>query len=889
MTTRTYLLWLFCWISTTSVAQIDICADTIPESPLVEKFNWGTITHRGNPWTQLMSRPYQPTKGLKGRHLSVAASHGYYYDLNKSVWAWQRPTLYCTTEDLLTQTFTVPFLNPMLERAGAVVWSPRERAWMREEIIVDNDAPQRNGTYTEQDGKHHWQGAGSGFAQTRDVYLDNQNPHLEGTARLIEAQTSKRMLAQVQWTPQIPREGDYAVYVTYPALPTHIPDAQYTIRHKGINTLVRVNQQMGGGTWVYLGTFDFSPGNEKDNFISLSNLSHYNGTVAADAVRLGGGMGNVARCDTLGQNLTTSGLPRYLEAARYNALWHGMPESVYNSFLGKNDYSDDIRTRPNATNYLARGGAYLPGDSGLCVPLELSLALHSDAGFRTDMSHIGSLGIYTSDFEEGVLPSGLSRKTSGRLTETLLRNVRRDFQQLHGRWEVRKNMDANYGETRIPHVPSVIFEMFSHQNFAEMKLAHDPMFKFHMARSIYKSVLQYCSQTHGDLPYAVQPLPVQSFAVQTEHLNGRFCLSWQPTPDALEPTAMPDSYILYMAKGERGWDNGQVVNGTSCYVEAEPDVLYRFKVEALNEGGASLPSEELCAMLSSQPQAPTLLIVNGFTRLAGPQPIDTDTQRGFDVTLDPGVAYHATPEYCGPQLVFTKEAYGKEKEEELGHSSQAWIGMLQKGNTFDYPTLHARDILSAMPCHISSSSRKALEDGIVSANAYRLMDLIMGAQRGDGYSWESQPIFTPQLKEVLQQFTLQGGALLLSGAYTGIDVQQGNAGETARNTAFTQRCLHWSPQGEQRGGETLEVTGMNTHATLTMVPNETHLSTPRVSILQATGTAFPILTYPNQQPAAVAYKGLDYRAITLGFPIEQLNESHVRQQLMGAFLRFLLY
>ena len=294
-------------------------------------------------------------------------------------------------------------------------------------------------------------------------------------------------------------------------------------------------------------------------------------------------------------------------------------------------------------------------------------------------------------------------------------------------------------------------------------------------------------------------------------------------------------------------------------------------------------------MLSSQPQAPTLLIVNGFTRLAGPQPIDTDTQRGFDVTLDPGVAYHATPEYCGPQLVFTKEAYGKEKEEELGHSSQAWIGMLQKGNTFDYPTLHARDILSAMPCHISSSSRKALEDGIVSANAYRLMDLIMGAQRADGYSWESMPVFTPQLKEVLQQFTLQGGALLLSGAYTGIDVQQGNAEEMARNTAFTQRCLHWSPQGEQRGGETLEVTGMNTHATLTMVPNETHLSTPRVSILQATGTAFPILTYPNQQPAAVAYKGLDYRAITLGFPIEQLNEPHVRQQLMGAFMRFLLY
>ena len=128
MTTRTYLLWLFCWISATATAQIDICADTIPESPLVEKFNWGTITHRGNPWTQLMSRPYQPTKGLKGRHLTVAASHGYYYDLNKSVWAWQRPTLYCTTEDLLTQTFTVPIMNRHLNPMALEYSSPMTKS-----------------------------------------------------------------------------------------------------------------------------------------------------------------------------------------------------------------------------------------------------------------------------------------------------------------------------------------------------------------------------------------------------------------------------------------------------------------------------------------------------------------------------------------------------------------------------------------------------------------------------------------------------------------------------------------------------------------------------------------------------------------------------------------
>lgn len=883
-----FLVFLFL-VCSTCAAQIDICADTLPEMPLIEKYNWGTIVHRGNPWTQNVSLPYQPTKGLRGRHMTVAASHGRYYDLKKGVWAWERPALFCTTEDLLTQTFVIPFLIPMLEKAGAIIWSPRERCWMREEIIVDNDFPMRNGTYTEHNGKYFWQDAGVGFTQIRDIYTDTQNPHQEGTARVIEAQTTKRMTSSVLWTPTLPKEGNYAVYVTYPALPTNIPDAQYTIRHKGINTVIKVNQQMGGGTWVYLGTYDFAPDNPHDNCVTLNNLSHYNGTVAADAVRLGGGMGNVARCDTLGQNLSISGLPRYLEAARYNALWYGMPENTYNNYLGKNDYNDDIITRPASTNYLARGSVYLPGDSGQCVPLELSVAIHSDAGYRKDMTHIGTMGIYTSDFEDGILPSGLSRKTAGKLSGLMLQNINRDLNRIFGYWETRNNMDRNYGESRIPRVPGIILEMFSHQNFAEIMLAHDPTFKFYMARSIYKSILQYCSMTHGDLPIAVQPLPIQNFAVQTEKQNGRFYLSWQPTPDPLESTATPTSYILYMAKGEEGWDNGQVMTSTSCYVDAEPDLLYRFKVEALNEGGASLPSEELCAMLSSNPNAPGILIVNGFTRLAGPQPIDTESIRGFDLSADPGVAYHATPEYCGPQLNFSKESYGGETTESLGFSSQEWTGMLQKGNTFDYPTQHARDITAAIPCHISSASRMALENEIVQANAYRMLDIIMGAQRCDGYSKESRPIYSSALQSILKNYTQSGGCLLLSGAYIGIDVQQHNEEETLRNENFTQRVLHWRQQGEQRGNTTLGVSGMNTQATLTMVPNEEHLSTPRVSVLQAAGTAYPILTYASQQPAAIAYKGQDYKAITLGFPIEQLNEPNVRKQLMGAFIRFLIY
>lgn len=857
--------------------------------PLVNKMTWGDIEHRGNAWVENLSKPYTSTKGMEGRHVSVIASHGRYYDQTEHQWAWQRPPLYCTTEDLLTQTFAVPFLYPMLEHAGAVVWTPRERSWMKEEMIVDNDNPMKDGCYEEHNGHHEWQAAGVGFGKVRDIYEDKQNPHIEGSARLAETQSSKRNLSTVVWTPNIPKDGNYAVYVTYPNFPTNVPDAQYTIKHKGISTHVRVNQQMGSGTWVYLGTFDFSAGESSDNSISLSNQSNYRGVVCADAVRLGGGMGNIERCDSLGNGKSISGLPRFLEGARYSAQWFGMPYEVYSYKNGTNDYSDEILSRGLSTNHLARGSAYLPGDSGLCVPIEMELAMHSDAGYRKDMTHVGSLSILTSDFEEGLLPSGVSRKAAKSLGDLLLKNANRDLNKIFGYWVTRANWDRNYGETRVPRTPGVIFEMFSHQNFAEMILAHDPTFKFHMSRVIYKSILQYSAKMHGKKDVVVQPLPVESFAAEADHFNSRIKLSWKAVKDPLETSATPTSYIIYTAKGNGGWDNGNVVNETTAYIDAEDDVLYRFKVEALNEGGASMPSEELCAMLSSNRNAPSILIVNGFTRLASPQPFDNDSLRGFDMNQDPGVAYHHTPEYCGRQQYFNKDGFPYEKSNGLGYSSQEWIGMLIKGNTFDYPTLHAQDIISGGQFNISSCSRKALEEDNIKTNSYRVIDLIMGAQRKDDYSKTDYTIFTPALQNILHSYTELGGSLLISGAYIGLEKVKETKSKNNGANNFTHRVLHWNGAGEERADSLMSIQGMNTTSTLTMVPNERHLSTPRTSVLQPTGNAFSILLYSaSNHSAAVAYQGPDCNIITLGFPIEQIEEEETRTKLMNAFIQFLL-
>lgn len=58
----------------------------------------------------------------------------------------------------------------------------------------------------------------------------------------------------------------------------------------GVSRNLRFNQKIGGGTWVYLGTFEFDKGNNDYGMVVLSNESSEHGVVCADAVRFGGGM-----------------------------------------------------------------------------------------------------------------------------------------------------------------------------------------------------------------------------------------------------------------------------------------------------------------------------------------------------------------------------------------------------------------------------------------------------------------------------------------------------------------------------------------------------------------------------------------------------------------------
>ena len=145
--------------------------------------------------------------------------------------------------------------------------------------------------------------------------------------------------------------------------------------------------------------------------------------------------------------------------------------TVYAGRKGENDYTDDINARSNVINYLSGSSVYNPQQSGLGVPLEMTMALHSDAGCSKTDELIGSLGIYTTDFNNGKLNAGTDRYASRDLADILLTQIQKDIYSSYSLpWTRRSMWNRNYSETRLPATPSTIIELLSHQNFADMQL-----------------------------------------------------------------------------------------------------------------------------------------------------------------------------------------------------------------------------------------------------------------------------------------------------------------------------------------------------------------------------------------------------------------------------------
>lgn len=885
---------------------------------------------------QIVRKPFRPeyNKGLSGRHIALWQSHGRYYNQRLEKWVWQRPCLFQTCEDMFTQAFVLPFLAPMLENAGANCFIPRERDVQANEIIADNDTCfdedslefdscfaglRSHGRYAEEG---RWKDAGKGFADSKAIFTAYENPFRAGTARQAECVTSHTSgVCRAIWDFEVNEPGKYAVYVSYKSLPNSTESALYTVKHSGGETEFIVNQKIGGGTWIYLGSFDFAEGAE----VTLSNVcpsgeAHVKGSfVTADAVRLGGGMGNIARFAENSKEPVkeVSGFPRFVEGARYSMQWYGVDSTVFNRYV-RDDYTDDFGTRGAWTGWLSGGSHMNPKEEGLGIPIDLSLGFHTDAGVTPNDSIVGTLGIYTLKCDDSRrLPSGEDRMICREYTDIIQTQIVEDLRlSVDSLWMRRGTWDRSYSESRTPATPATLLELLSHQNFADMRYGLDPSFRFTVARAVYKGMLKFLSNRYG-FDYAVQPLPVKSFACEFAS-SEKVKLSWRPVMDKLEPTAVPRGYILYTSVDGSGFDCGTVLDSVreladgrlAVNVPIEKGRIYSFRISAWNQGGESFPSETLSAGIpekASSDRLSSVLIVNNFDRISAPAWYDSPDIAGFDNRLDSGVPYMYDISFIGEQYQNRrKDIWTDDENPGFGASHQDYAGQVIAGNTFNYPYIHGASFFRNGLSFCSSSSEAFTETADLH---YACIDLICGKQvttvRGPRDYEPRHRVFTDMLQQALKSAAANGSNLIVSGAHIGTDVWSSvypvrqDSLYAERTKAFIKETLGWKWSANFASHKALvksTASGMKKFGRFSFGKEGFRYNNEmnsRIYCVEApdaispAGNAVSVFRYADTGlSAGVCYIGKSHKAVSLGFPIETVEDSNLRDEIFRKIIQF---
>ncbi|SMO41927.1 hypothetical protein SAMN06265379_101697 [Saccharicrinis carchari] len=855
------------------------------------------------------------TKGLSDNYIALWHSHGWYYESKLDRWEWQRARLYGSVEDVSPMMYVLPYLVPMLENAGATTFLPRERSFQQQEVIVDNDVSTQGSRFELEPGLST--SSVVGFA-ARDTLFPGDNPFKLGSALNVSGANGK----VAHYLPYIPAKGMYEVYVSYQQSSSNTKQAEYKINHTGGSTSFFVNQSMGGGTWIYLGSFDFNKGLHPDS--GSVELSCKEGTVSIDAIRFGGGMGNVARRPGIevapnqwslksgqtnkpkGEKVNpdnfrwkTSQRPRYMEAARYWLQYAGMPDTlIFNLNDDKNDYNDDYQSRGEWVGYLMgkpNGPTGYRNVPGLNIPIDLAFAFHTDAGVTPDDSIIGTLGIFSTAREDGIFPNGQSKLASRDLCDVVQTQIVEDIRALFNPdWTRRAMWDKQYSEAWRPNVPTMLLELYSHQNLADMQYGLDPRFRFHVSRAIYKGMLRFLAFQEGR-EFVVQPLPVDHMAILKQ--NDGYKLSWQPVKDPLEKSALPTQYKVYKRIGNNGFDNGTLVSGTSYKIN-NPVVGQHlsFKVTAVNQGGESMPGEILSMGIAAE-NAPTVLVVNAFDRVSAPAFVDKKGFAGVAWWNDQGVADQYEYGHTGNQYDFDRKSPWLDDDSPgWGGSYADMEGKAIPGNSFDNVITHGQSILQAGYSYVSVSDEVFESEGYEAKN-FKAVDIILGEEKATpGFMDKNQydfKIYTQGLMDRLKELAENATPVFISGAYIGSEMQllkdtivQQFAAELLH---FKWRSNHAVNRGEVEPTDKVSPYFKSNFTFNTQYHPHIYAAEAPDAIEPADKNALTAFRYSqNGTSAGVIYNG-NNKTVVLGFPFETILRQEDRDKLMKEILEFFKY
>lgn len=523
-----------------------------------------------------------------------------------------------------------------------------------------------------------------------------------------------------------------------------------------------------------------------------------------------------------------SGMPRWTEGARY-WLMHQQADSTLWDLYDGNEYKDDMKSRGLWVNSLE-------------TEVDLCVALHTDGlDSGDDSTIVGTLVIYTAKDDDGntVLRNGKDREKANRnLGDWIQTQLTEDLRTLAPEWTRRQLKEANYCESRVPVVPSIILELMSHKNMADMRYGLDPAFRFAACRAVYKGILRYLNGKEA----VVQPLPVHEMAIDP---NGT--VRWKAPIDSLEPSATPTYYMVYVRADEGEWDVQQVEKKTELKLNLQRGVQYDCYVVAGNDGGLSMPGPMVSAYLAPDEKAPMALIVDAFDDVYGPDWFADSTFAGIvpgTYACESGFSCA----YIGEQWDYRRASLWTNDDNcGWGACYRDHAGQLTVGNTRDWAMRHGHALRQMKISYVSTTAGLMTEPD----ERFKMVDYICGRQR--------QPIGEPQ-KAMLAAYLAKGGRLLLStDHFSAIDPQ------------WAVQNLHASFYAA-RATRSGRIVGKR-HYQLLLTPNEEQLFTCTPEGLKIAEGAAVMATYRDMRcPAAVGFKGPKNKTLVFGFPLEAVTD-----------------
>ena len=520
-----------------------------------------------------------------------------------------------------------------------------------------------------------------------------------------------------------------------------------------------------------------------------------------------------------------SGMPKWAEGARYWLKSKGKSSAIWNLYDG-NEYKDDMKCRPLWVNSLER-------------EVDLCLAFHTDGlDSGDDSTIVGTLCIYTAKDDDGhtTLRDGRDREQVNRnLADWIQTQVTEDLRYIAPEWTRRQLKEANYCESRVPVVPSIILELLSHKNMADMKYGLNPSFRFAAARAVYKGILRYLNGPSA----IVQPLPVEQVSIRPDGV-----LSWKVPFDSIEPNAAPTYYMVYIQENGGEWNVQQVGKKPQTQLSLRPGVQYNCYVVAGNDGGLSMPSPIVSAYISEQKEAPMALIVDGFNDVYGPQWFADSLYAGI-VPGSYACEDHFSCAYIGEQWNFDRsQPWVNDDNCGWGSCHRDHAGQLTIGNTRDYAVLHGSVLKQLNISYVSSTVGLTQID-----SSYTFVDYVCGRQR--------DPL-NEQIRAQLAEYLTQEGRLLLStDHFSAIDQQW--AKEYLQASYYAS---HATRSGRISGTK-------QQHYRLLLEPNEEQLFTCTPEALKPESEAVRMATYEDMRCAAAV--GNNHKTLVYGFPLEAVK------------------